>query len=98
MAVNMGKKKCRKAPVVWKADGAASMGPKPPALWVMKASRTSDMTSRKGAEMDCRARIDATPRQTMSMLRSQKPRKDDQRTVGEPASVGMRTPSMAAMD
>jgi hypothetical protein len=50
--------------VVWNWLGAASIGPKPPALCSHEEQQRSDMTSRNGAEKLCRKRIDSTPRQT----------------------------------
>ena len=98
MPVSERKKKCRKAAFVWNWLGAWSMGPKPPAFVVIKASRTRDMTRRNGAAKLCRKRMESTPRQTTAMFRSQKPMKQAQSTQGMAVVEGQRTLTMAAMD
>src|SRR5271168_3228583 len=97
MAVNEGKQKWRKLPVLWKRLGAESMGPKPPALCSIQNNKVRDITSMNGAEKLCRKRMDSTPRQTTNMLSSQKPRKLAHNTAGMWAVDGHTTASMAAM-
>ncbi len=50
--------------------GAASIGPKPPALCSIKNSSVRLITSMNGAEKLCRNRIDSTPRHTTNMFSS----------------------------
>ena len=88
IAVNDGKKKWRKLPVLWKWLGAANIGPKPPALFSIQNKSVSDITSMNGAEKLCRKRIDSTPRQTISMFSAQKPRKLAHSTAGALAKSG----------
>src|ERR1700732_2181197 len=97
IAVSEGKKKRRKLAVVWKRLGAASIGPKPPALCSIPNSNVSDMTSMNGAEKLCKNRIDSTPRHTTYIFSSQNPRKLAHKTAGIWAVAGHRTPIIAAI-
>src|ERR1700761_7166078 len=97
MAVNEGKKKCRKDPVEWKRLGAESIGPQPPALCSIQKSNANERTNIKGAEKLCRKRIDSTPRQTTNMFSSQKPRKLAHNTTGMCAVAGQMTAIISAI-
>ena len=81
----------------WKRLGAASIGPKPPALCSIQNSSSIDITSMNGAEKLCKNRIDSTPHQTTNILSAQKPRKLTHSTAGLCAVAGQTTAIMAAI-
>src|ERR1035438_2939686 len=94
MAVSEGKKTARNAPVEWNWLGVESMEPKLPALMRTQMSSAAAMTNMKGAPKACKWRMDSTPRQTTTMLSSQKPRKQAHSTPSMDARDGQITPSM----
>src|ERR1700733_3715755 len=97
MAVSEGRKTARNADVEWNWLGVDSMEPKLPALMRTQISKAAAMMNMKGAPKACRWRMDSTPRQTTTMFRSQKPRKQAQRMPELVATEGQMTANMEWM-
>src|SRR5579863_2324329 len=97
MAVSDGKKTARKLPVEWNWLGVESMEPKLPALMRTQMSSAAAMMNMNGAPKACRWRMDSTPRQTMTILRSQNSRKQAHFMAAEVAAAGQMTASMEWM-
>src|SRR5271165_6999804 len=73
------------------------MAPKLPALTRTQISSAAAITNMNGAPKACSLRMDSTPRQTTTILRSQKPRKHAHKMPRLPAAPGQITMSMASM-
>src|ERR1700720_1524255 len=72
--VSEGMKNWKNPPKFWNFDGAASIGPNPPAFLRAQSSSASPIKSRNGAVIPCRKRIVLIPRRITITLSSQKNR------------------------
>src|ERR1700676_5530444 len=94
MPVSDGIKKRMNSAVVLNLLGVLSTGPKPPALLVIQNKSSSPIPSMNGAPMPSRNFMVAMPRQTTSILSSQKAKKHTQETPACVAAAGQSTSSM----
>src|SRR4051794_18747392 len=88
MPVRDGTKKAKNSPGVWNLPGELRTGPKPPALPAIQKRSRRPTLSMRGAPTPSRKRIVSIPRQTTSILRSQKAKKQIQIAPGKAAVDG----------
>ena len=95
--VSEGTKKRKNSPNVWNFDGAASMGPNPPAFPRAQRRSASPISSKNGAEMPWRKRMVSIPRRITATFSNQNAPKQTAAPYGKCFQPGASATIMALM-
>src|SRR5580700_9865798 len=93
--VREGMKKRKNSAKLWNLEGAANMGPKPPAFPFAHSKSASPISNKKGAETPCKKRMVSIPRRMTRTFSSQKKPKQTAGPYEKCCQLGARAVNMA---